>query len=557
MADALPDGALKDHVARLSASARCSSSTSTEGGCAAPSCAMRTARSSCASTWTSPPTAAAAAGGHRAAPARLPERGRSGVAAGPDLLEPAADEPTASAATGPSLVASRVTGAGAARRGADRLPRQHARDNLPGTIADIDTEFLHDLRVAVRRTRSTLKLGRPALPAATCASRWEPRFKWLGDLTTPVATSTSTSWTCPRWRAGWSPPTAADLEPFAAHLARRRRRAPRPGARPAVGPVAAAADDWPTSCRAGRLRASRRHGRRSTAGELAGRASRGRTGGSSAVAPRSPRDSPAEDLHVLRKRCKELRYALEIFAPVLDDAVAQAAVADLKGLQDVLGRFQDTEVQRHGAARVRRGDGGGRTPAPALLAMGELTGHLDGEQARARARVRRPPSPRSYARPAAIARLAAARGAAVKVSPPTTSRAGSGRPRPRSTSPTSPPRRVAHAALGPRPAGRRDVPVPGRAAGQGRQRGAGPGKRPLDDGDQGHRLRQPRPAAGRLPLPQHGSRPRRHEEADPSAAQLLGQRGRRLRRRLPRLPAAASRWCRRTCCTPPTSCWCR
>ena len=30
--------------------------------------------------------------------------------------------------------------------------------------------------------------------------------------------------------------------------------------------------------------------------------------------------SPPEDLHLLRKRVKELRYALEMFAPVLDDA---------------------------------------------------------------------------------------------------------------------------------------------------------------------------------------------------------------------------------------------
>ena len=38
------------------------------------------------------------------------------------------------------------------------------RDNLPGLLDDVDTEFLHDFRVAVRRTRSTLKLGRPVLP---------------------------------------------------------------------------------------------------------------------------------------------------------------------------------------------------------------------------------------------------------------------------------------------------------------------------------------------------------------------------------------------------------
>ena len=59
------------------------------------------------------------------------------------------------------------------------------RDNLPGTIGDVDTEFLHDVRVAVRRTRSLLKLGRPALPAHV-REAWEPQFKWLGDLTTPV-----------------------------------------------------------------------------------------------------------------------------------------------------------------------------------------------------------------------------------------------------------------------------------------------------------------------------------------------------------------------------------
>ena len=30
--------------------------------------------------------------------------------------------------------------------------------NVPGTVRDIDTEFLHDLRIAVRWTRSALKL---------------------------------------------------------------------------------------------------------------------------------------------------------------------------------------------------------------------------------------------------------------------------------------------------------------------------------------------------------------------------------------------------------------
>ena len=37
--------------------------------------------------------------------------------------------------------------------------------NVPGTIRDTDTEFLHDLRVAVRRTRSAIKLCGDVLPA--------------------------------------------------------------------------------------------------------------------------------------------------------------------------------------------------------------------------------------------------------------------------------------------------------------------------------------------------------------------------------------------------------
>jgi len=87
---------------------------------------------------------------------------------------------------------------------------------------------------------------------------------------------------------------------------------------------------------------------------------------------------------MLRKRCKELRYALEVCAPVLAKGPRNRAVADLKGLQDVLGRFQDSEVQRQalrGFAEEMMADG---TSARAVLAMGELIGHLDAEQDRAR-----------------------------------------------------------------------------------------------------------------------------------------------------------------------------
>ncbi len=56
--------------------------------------------------------------------------------------------------------------------------------------------------------------------------------------------------------------------------------------------------------------------------------------------------SPAEDYHELRKKGKELRYLLELFgAPLFPGEVVKPMIKTLKGLQDVLGRHQDREVQ--------------------------------------------------------------------------------------------------------------------------------------------------------------------------------------------------------------------
>jgi CHAD domain-containing protein len=256
--------------------------------------------------------------------------------------------------------------------------------NLPGLLDDVDTEFLHDFRVAVRRSRATLKLGRPVLPAEM-RGRWEPAFRSLGDLTTPVRDLDVYELDLPKMSHWLVTADPADLEPLATHLRKRRTVARRKLVRSLRSAtfrqlvtdwgeeLAGLADTPPGD--------DREH---LSAGQLADRsiswayrrvARRGALIGA---------DSPAEDLHTLRKRCKDLRYALEVFAPLIDHAAGKRAVADLKGLQDVLGRFQDTEVQRRamrGFAEEMMAEG---TTAGAVLAMGELIGHLDVEQDRAR-----------------------------------------------------------------------------------------------------------------------------------------------------------------------------
>ena len=258
------------------------------------------------------------------------------------------------------------------------------RDNLPGLLDNVDTEFLHDFRVAVRRTRATLKMGRPCLPE-TMRSRWEPAFKGLGDLTTPVRDLDVYELDLPTM-GGWlvaAGPT--DLEPFAAHLRSRRavkRRALVRGLTSAK--FRKLMTEWDEELARMESIPRREVRKHLSAGQLADRGiSRTykrvvRAG--QAISP----DSPAEDLHRLRKGCKELRYALEVCAPVVAEGPRKRAVAELKGLQDVLGRFQDSEVQRralHGFAEEMIADG---SPTAAVLAMGELIGHLDAEQDRAR-----------------------------------------------------------------------------------------------------------------------------------------------------------------------------
>jgi len=319
------------------------------------------------------------------------------------LLEPAIDEPVGAGAGSRSVAdpESPARGLLAAELG----EFLHVmRDNLPGTIGDVDTEFLHDVRVAVRRTRSLLKLGRPALPAGV-RQVWEPQFKWLGDLTTPVRDLDVYQLGLPEM-AGWLvAASAADLEPFQAHLERRRAAERRTLVRALRGArLRRMLDDWAAELSALADSARSADGAAWPAGTLArasvARAHRRVVRGGAAICD----SSPSEDLHVLRKRCKELRYALAMFAPVLDEAQVGTAIRHLKGLQDVLGRFQDSEVQRstlRGFAQEMVADG---APADALLAMGELMGHLYAEQLRARAAFAT--AFESYVRPASRRQMA-------------------------------------------------------------------------------------------------------------------------------------------------------
>ena len=319
------------------------------------------------------------------------------------LLEPATDEPVAPRAASPSvadpesparaLLAAELT---------DFL--QEVRDNLPGTIGDVDTEFLHDVRVAVRRTRSLLKLGRPALPAHV-REAWEPQFKWLGDLTTPVRDLDVYQLGLPEM-AGWLvAASAADLEPFQAHLARRRAADRRTLLRALRGArLRRLLDDWAGELSALADSARSAEGAAWSAGALA-RANR--RAGAPAGRPRWHLDLRLLPTGRPARAAEAVQGAALRAGDVRAGARRRPGRQGDQGPQEPSGRARPVPglggaaETLHGFAQEMVADG---APAEALLAMGELMGHLYAEQQRARAEFATAFA--SYVRPASHRRMA-------------------------------------------------------------------------------------------------------------------------------------------------------
>lgn len=254
---------------------------------------------------------------------------------------------------------------------------------VDGTIADLDPEYLHDLRVAVRRTRSVLKLLGDVLPA-DLAARWSVEFRSLGDVTAPTRDLDVYQQQLPALARTVARP--ADLNAYAEHVAIRRQ---------------AEFDALRRALRSARFRALRTGWRTDLAAILASPRPGAPTARQLAdqrlhqiyrrVDHRSRRltaASSAEEIHDLRKACKGLRYLLEIFKPLCHPVAYKALIGDFKELQEVLGAFQDGEVQ---AAALRQSAQemlvAQATHADTMLAMGELAGRFDRHQDEARHRL--------------------------------------------------------------------------------------------------------------------------------------------------------------------------
>ena len=249
--------------------------------------------------------------------------------------------------------------------------------NLPGTRADLDSEFLHDLRVAVRRTRSALSQIKGVFPEVE-VEKYKERFTWIGQLTGPTRDLDVYLLGFDDYRNSLPERYRPDLDPLQDFLLAHQKIEQRAMVRKLNSPhFHTLLKEWrgflltpSDSAEAGphahkpisKVAAKRIYStfRRVLEEGLAIHA-----------------HSPPEALHELRKNCKKLRYLLEFFQSLYPGEQIKTLIKSLKGLLDNLGDYQDLEVQ---ADKLREFAHQmvveGAVPADTLLAMGMLVDGL-------------------------------------------------------------------------------------------------------------------------------------------------------------------------------------
>jgi CHAD domain-containing protein len=258
--------------------------------------------------------------------------------------------------------------------------------NLPGTLDDLDTEFLHDLRVAVRRSRSVLREMKRAFPPGPLR-RQRDALRWLQAVTGPTRDLDVQLLEWDDLVATLPEDRQAALAPVRALLERRRRDAHRALRRELTGEAYGAAWGGYRRFLDGDLGPDdERPDAAAPVVAVAGRRIRKVYRRMVAMGEAVDAGSPATALHELRKRGKELRYLLELFGGLWPGDEARDMVRALKALQDVLGTHQDREVQAD-ALRALAPDLAGVEGGPdALLALGAVVERLGTEQRAARER---------------------------------------------------------------------------------------------------------------------------------------------------------------------------
>lgn len=253
--------------------------------------------------------------------------------------------------------------------------------NLDGVLADIDTEFLHDFRVALRRTRSAITQVKGALPDGVIA-RFKGEFSGIAKSTNQLRDLDVYLPNRSKYEDRLPNFMRPGLAPLFETLEKDRRRAFLQVSRVFKRPeFEKTLNDWRDFLV-----------QKKSSEELAGKnAAKPVTEIAIGVIQKKYQrvlsegraisdDSPDSALHALRIQCKKLRYLMEFFASLFPADEIQTLIKLIKKLLDNLGDFNDLSVQQSFLHERLETEESGRNDPVTVAALGGLIAVLHQEQ---------------------------------------------------------------------------------------------------------------------------------------------------------------------------------
>ncbi|MGH6635353.1 MAG: CHAD domain-containing protein [Gammaproteobacteria bacterium] len=218
--------------------------------------------------------------------------------------------------------------------------------NEDGICRDLDPEFLHDFRVAVRRTRSLLGQVKSVLPEQR-VRRFRAEFSWLGQVTGTARDMDVYLSKFAGLKTSLPATFQEDLMPLLGHLRTQKDLAHRDLVRALRSSrYKKLKHDWLALIDAEVPQRSRLVNATRPIGAVADECLRRIHRRALKEGKQIREDSVPPMRHQLRRTCKKLRYLLEFFHSLYPGDAMKDLLAPLKKLQDNLGDYQDLQVQQ-------------------------------------------------------------------------------------------------------------------------------------------------------------------------------------------------------------------
>jgi len=258
------------------------------------------------------------------------------------------------------------------------------KDNEQGTIADIDSEFLHDFRVAIRRTRAGLSQFKGIMPDKI-STYYADFFSWLGQITSPTRDLDVYLLSFANYKKCLPVSIRDDLDPLYDFLLLKQQKAQKELAKKLSSTqYMSVLSEWKDYLKEHAPIKPIEPNANLTIEQFANSRILKSYQRVLKQGNKINESSASQELHTLRKSCKKLRYLMEFFQSLYPENTVKHFIKNLKGLQEVLGDFQDYAVQESTLKIFSEEMLNKNVSANTFLAMGVLIQNLDGLKEKAR-----------------------------------------------------------------------------------------------------------------------------------------------------------------------------